>query len=145
VRAAVRPSRSTKVSPWLPKYRMIVGRAATVAGLPAGWLCMSTTGCLSTPPSDSASEMIRFTQYADDEPFAFQSSVSTDQVQTVIRRCRARVSVVELYEPPGGRNPQGWMPVRLTCSALARSISAAWAEADRVVSVAWSQVWLSRT
>ena len=87
--------------------------------------------------------MIRFTQYADDEPFAFQSSVSTDHVQTVIRRCCARLSVVELYSPPGGRNPQGWMPVRLTCSALAWSISAAWAEADRVVSVAWSQVWLS--
>ena len=77
--------------------------------------------------------MIRFTQYEDAEPFAFQSSVSTDQVQTVIRRCCAWLSVVALYEPPGGRNPHGWTPVRLTCSAVAWSISVPCAEADRVV------------
>ena len=57
---------------------------------------MSTTGCVSTPPCRSARLMIRFTQYADEEPFAFQSSVSADQVQNVIRRCCASLSVVEL-------------------------------------------------
>jgi hypothetical protein len=40
--------------------------------------------------------MIRFTQYADEEPLAFQSSVSTDQVQNFIRRCCARLSVAEV-------------------------------------------------
>ena len=47
---------------------------------------MSTTGWVRELPF-SARVMIRFTQYAEDEPLAFQSSVSTDQVQTVIRRC----------------------------------------------------------
>src|ERR1051326_535884 len=69
VRTAVRPARSVKGYPWLPKYWMIVRRAATVAGVPAGWLGRSTTGWVRELPF-SARVMIRFTQYADDEPFA---------------------------------------------------------------------------
>ena len=41
---------------------MIVGKALTVAGFPAGWLCMITIGCRSAPPYCSASRMIRCTQ-----------------------------------------------------------------------------------
>jgi transposase len=58
----VRPSRSTKAYPWLRKYLMMVGRARTVAGLPAGWLCISTTGCARAPPSRSARLIMRSTQ-----------------------------------------------------------------------------------
>src|SRR5262245_34464491 len=103
---------------------------------------MSTTGFCRTPPSRSASRMIRFTQYEEDEPFAFQSSVSTDQSHTFMRRCCARLRVVELYEPYGGRNVHGPLPTRFCCSAVARSISAACPDEDRVVRFAWSQVWL---
>src|ERR1700741_1606798 len=124
---------------------MIFGSARTVAGLPAGWLCINTTGCERAPPSRSASLTIRFTQYGDDEPSAFQSSVSTDHSQTLIRRRCAWASVVELYEPPGGRNAHEGTPVRLTCSAVAWSISLPCADADSVVIFGWSQVWLPST
>jgi hypothetical protein len=40
--------------------------------------------------------MIRFTQEGEDDPLAFQSSVSTDHSQNFIPRCWASVSVVEL-------------------------------------------------
>ena len=66
--------------------------------------------------------MMRFTQYEEDDPLAFQSSVSTDQVQNFMLRCCARVLVVVLYEPPGGRNAHGGIPMRLACSAVARSM-----------------------
>src|SRR5215472_15084428 len=94
---------------------------------------MSTTGFRSTPPSCSASRMIRLTQYGEDEPFAFQSSVSTDQSHTFIRRCCARLSVVELYEPYGGRNVHGPPPTTCCCSAVSRSISVACPDGDKVV------------
>src|SRR5674536_24887 len=77
---------------------MIVGSAARLAGNPAGKLCMSTTGCCWLPPA-SAREMMRSTQDAEVEEPAFQSSVSTDQFQTAMRRCWARARVVEVYAP----------------------------------------------
>ena len=73
---------------------------------------------------------------------AFQSSVSTDHSQNFILRCCARLSVPELYPPPGGRNAQGAVPTRVLCSAMARSICVACAAADRVDMSGWFQVWL---
>lgn len=90
------PARLTNVYPRDWKYLMIVGSAATVAGSPDGALCMRMTGWACGPPSDSASEIIRFTQEAAAEPFAFQSSVSTDQLNTRMFRCWARLSRVGL-------------------------------------------------
>jgi hypothetical protein len=54
-----------------------------------------------------------------DDPLAFQSSVSTDHSQNFILRCCARLSVLELYAPPGGRNAQGTVPTSALCSAMA--------------------------
>ena len=85
---------------------MIAGRAATVAGMAVGWLCSRITGCSWLPPA-CASVMIRFTHDWSAEPLAFQSSVSTDQFQTAIRRPCARLSVVLLVAPYGGRKKHG--------------------------------------
>jgi len=73
---------------------MIFGRAIAVAGSPAGALCIRTTGFDNAPPSFSARRTMRFTQYADADPAAFQSSVSTDHNQTAVRRRSAMRSVV---------------------------------------------------
>src|SRR4051794_31296332 len=100
---------------------MIVGSAATVAASPLGASCMRITGWAWLLPA-SARLMIRLTQTAEAEPWAFQSSVSTDQFQTLMWRARARASVVLLYEPDGGRKKQGAPPTMLDCSALALSI-----------------------
>src|SRR5215207_1993279 len=123
---------------------MMRGSANTVAGTPAGGLCRSTTGCCWLPPA-MARETIRSTQYDDVDVPAFQSSVSTDQFHTAMRRCWARLSVVELYSPYGGRNRHGAMPTRAFCSAVARSISLAWPDALSVGICGWSHVWLPRT
>src|SRR5215204_5197363 len=110
---------------------MIFGSAATVAGLPIGALCMSTTGWSCVPPAWARLRM-RLTQKASPEPLAFQSSVSTDQVQKLMPRAWARLRVVLLYAPYGGRNTQGAEPTRLTCCAVASSIWAACTDAVRV-------------
>lgn len=65
---------------------MMTGSAETVAGFPAGWLCISTTGWRSTLLSRSASRMMRLTQNDEPEPRAIQSCVSTDHSHTPIRR-----------------------------------------------------------
>jgi hypothetical protein len=73
---------------------MMTGSADTVAGFPAGWLCISTTGWRSALPSCSASRMMRLTQNDEPEPRAIQSCVSTDHSHTLIRRCCASLSAV---------------------------------------------------
>src|SRR4051794_31255414 len=100
---------------------MIRGSAITVAGTPAGGLCIRMTGWVWLPPA-SARVTIRFTQYDEVDVLAFQSSVSTDQFQVLIRRSFAWLSVDELYSPYGGRKRHGRVPTRLRCSALAASI-----------------------
>ena len=54
---------------------MMTGSAETVAGFPAGWLCISTTGRRSALPSCSASRMMRWTQ--NDEPALIQCVLQT--------------------------------------------------------------------
>src|SRR5829696_3163062 len=120
---------------------MIRGRAVTVAGMPAGGLCISTTGCAWLPPA-TARETIRSTQEGSVDVPAFQASVSTDQFHTGMLRCWARLSVVESYSPYGGRNTQDPTATRLFCSAVARSISAAWPVELSVGILGWLQVWL---
>src|SRR4051794_35135389 len=123
---------------------MIVRSAATVAGLPAGELCIRTTGWAWVPPA-WARLMIRLTQNESPDPLAFQSSVSTDQFQTLMLRAWARLSVVLLYEPYGGRKKHGGLPTKLICSAVVRSISVAWSAADSVVMSGWPHEWLPST
>src|SRR6266700_5069848 len=119
---------------------MMRGSAATVAGFPAGWLCMRITGCACAPPA-SARDVIRLIQNASPDPAAFQSSVSTDQFQTRMWRCWARLSVVALYSPYGGRNTHGYRPVIDASRVRCRSISAACPAAPRLGRLWWSQVW----
>src|SRR5687768_13115412 len=120
---------------------MIRGSAATVAGLPVGWLCMRITGCCCDPPA-CASETIRSTHICAPDPPAFQSSVSTDHSHTDIRRCNAALRVLVLYSPYGGRNRHDGWPVTAACVLLVRSISTPCADALRLGMLGWLHVWL---
>src|SRR4051812_18740507 len=120
---------------------MIRGSAASVAGDPPGWLCIRITGCVWLPPACARLTM-RSTHTWAPEPAACQSRVSTDQFHTCIPREAARLSVVVLYAPYGGRKKHGELPTSERCWADVRSISAPCAVDESPVKSGCDQEWL---
>ena len=103
---------------------------------------MRITGWVWLPPACARLTM-RSTHTCADEPAACQSSVSTDQFHTCMPREAARLRVVPLYAPYGGRKKQGRVPTSDRCWAEARSISAACPADESVRMSGCDHEWLA--